>query len=104
MASALADAIKHDVGIPVMAIGQFTTIDQINTTLLADRADLIAMGKTLLVNPGFVLQSAAYEQESLDSLVPDPYRVGIPQLNKTQAWMRKEFERMKVALKPQSHR
>lgn len=100
----LADAIKHDVGIPVMAIGQFTTIDQINTTLLADRADLIAMGKTLLVNPGFVLQSAAYEQESLDSLVPDPYRVGIPQLNKTQAWMRKEFERMKVALKPQSHR
>ncbi|MCT1531926.1 FAD-dependent monooxygenase [Sphingobacterium daejeonense] len=100
----LADAIKHDVGIPVMAIGQFTTIDQINTTLLADRADLIGLGKALLVNPGFVLQSAAYERESLNGMVPGPYQVGVAQLYKSQSWMRNEFEKMKIALKPQSHR
>lgn len=100
----LADAIKHDVDIPVMAIGQFTTIDQINTTLLADRADLVALGKAMLVNPGFVLQSAAYEQESLNGMIPGPYQVGVSQLYKSQLWMRREFEKMKVALKPQSHK
>ena len=100
----LADAIKHEVKIPVMAIGQFTTVDQINTTLLADRADLVGLGKALLVNPGFVLQSAAYEQEMLNGMVPGPYQVGVPQLYKNQAWMRNEFEKMKIALKPQSHR
>jgi len=100
----LADAIKHDAGIPVMAIGQFTTIDQINTTLLADRADLIALGKAMLVNPGFVLQSAAYEQETLNGIVPGPYQVGVSQLYKSQSRLRNEFEKMKIALKPQSHK
>jgi len=100
----LADAIKHDASIPVMAMGQFTTIDQINTTLLANRADLIALGKALLVNPSFVLQSAAYEKEQLNGQVPGPYQVGIAQLYKNQAWTRNEFEKMKIALKPQSHK
>ena len=100
----LADAIKHDVGIPVMTMGQFSTIDQINTTLLADRADLIALGKAILVNPSFVLQSAAYEQEPLNGEIPRQYQVGIAQLYKNQGWARNEYEKMKVALKPQSHK
>lgn len=99
----LANAIKKKLNIPTMAMGDISTIDNINTVLLAGRADLIAVGKSLLTNPGLALQAAAYEGQSRDGLVPEPYLVGVDTLYNYQQRMRRDYERMKIALKPKGH-
>lgn len=58
-----ADRIKQDVtgpvGAAVIAVGAISSYDDANSILLADRADLIAVGRTHLYNPNWTLQAAA---------------------------------------------
>ncbi len=55
-----SDAIRNDVGIPTIAVGNITTADQVNTIVASGRADLVALARTHLVNPHFTLQAAAH--------------------------------------------
>lgn len=55
-----SDAIRSDVGIPTIAVGNITTADQVNTIIASGRADLVALARTHLVNPHFTLQAAAH--------------------------------------------
>ncbi|NJN39798.1 MAG: bifunctional salicylyl-CoA 5-hydroxylase/oxidoreductase, partial [Gammaproteobacteria bacterium] len=55
-----SDAIRNDVGIPTIAVGNITTADQVNTIVASGRADLVALARAHLVNPHFTLQAAAY--------------------------------------------
>ncbi len=61
-----ADRIRHLVaepaGVPVIAVGAISSHDDVNSILLAGRADLCALGRTHLYNPQWTLQAAA-EQE-----------------------------------------
>ncbi|WP_433170497.1 bifunctional salicylyl-CoA 5-hydroxylase/oxidoreductase [Actinoallomurus sp. CA-150999] len=61
-----ADKIRHQVagpaGVPVIAVGAISSYDDVNSILLAGRADLCALGRTHLYNPQWTLQAAA-EQE-----------------------------------------
>ncbi|WP_042396722.1 bifunctional salicylyl-CoA 5-hydroxylase/oxidoreductase [Streptacidiphilus carbonis] len=61
-----ADRIRHRVagpaGVPVIAVGAISSYDDVNSILLAGRADLCALGRTHLYNPQWTLQAAA-EQE-----------------------------------------
>ncbi|MEW9515456.1 bifunctional salicylyl-CoA 5-hydroxylase/oxidoreductase [Streptomyces tubercidicus] len=61
-----ADKIRHRVagpaGVPVIAVGAISSYDDVNSILLAGRADLCALGRTHLYNPQWTLQAAA-EQE-----------------------------------------
>jgi len=61
-----ADRIRHLVagpaGVPVIAVGAISSYDDVNSILLAGRADLCALGRTHLYNPQWTLQAAA-EQE-----------------------------------------
>ncbi|MGW1617569.1 bifunctional salicylyl-CoA 5-hydroxylase/oxidoreductase [Streptomyces sp. NPDC002172] len=61
-----ADRIRHQVagpaGVPVIAVGAISSYDDVNSILLAGRADLCALGRTHLYNPQWTLQAAA-EQE-----------------------------------------
>lgn len=61
-----ADRIRHKVagpaGVPVIAVGAISSYDDVNSILLAGRADLCALGRTHLYNPHWTLQAAA-EQE-----------------------------------------
>ncbi|TLM86280.1 bifunctional salicylyl-CoA 5-hydroxylase/oxidoreductase [Pseudarthrobacter sp. NamE2] len=61
-----ADRIRHEVAAPagaaVIAVGAISTYDDVNSILLAGRADLIALGRTHLYDPQWTLHAAA-EQE-----------------------------------------
>ncbi|GAA3293210.1 bifunctional salicylyl-CoA 5-hydroxylase/oxidoreductase [Arthrobacter citreus] len=61
-----ADKIRNqaaaDAGVAVIAVGAVSSYDDVNSILLAGRADFCALGRTHLYNPQWTLQAAA-EQE-----------------------------------------
>lgn len=61
-----ADRIRHEVaaqaGVAVIAVGAISSYDDVNSILLAGRADLCALGRTHLYDPQWTLHAAA-EQE-----------------------------------------
>ncbi|HMI06480.1 MAG TPA: FAD-dependent monooxygenase [Flavobacterium sp.] len=98
-----SDVIRNSVEIPTIATGFIQDIDQINTILLNGRADLVALGKPLLLDPNFVRHAQAYEQFQPDD-IPNQYTMGIQHLFPLHQSERKEKENMKKALKPESHK
>jgi anthraniloyl-CoA monooxygenase len=98
-----SDVVRNSVHIPTITTGFIQDIDQINTILLNGRADLVALGKPLLLDPNFVRHAQAYEQyEPAD--IPNQYMAGISHLYPLHAAERKLIEGMKKALKPESHK
>ena len=57
-----ADAIRHQVGIATVAVGAISSYDDVNSILLAGRADLCALARPHLYDPAWTLHAAA-EQE-----------------------------------------
>ena len=53
-----ADRIRHEVGIPVMAVGALLGADHANTVLAAGRADLAVMARPHLRDPYLTLHAA----------------------------------------------
>ena len=76
-----ADRIRHEVaaatGTAVIAVGAIASYDDVNSILLAGRADLCALGRTHLYDPHWTLHAAA-EQEYRGAGVqwPLPYEAG----------------------------
>ncbi|WP_406316625.1 bifunctional salicylyl-CoA 5-hydroxylase/oxidoreductase [Streptosporangium sp. NBC_01639] len=70
-----ADRIRHEVagpaGVAVIAVGAISSYDDVNSILLAGRADLCALGRSHLYNPQWTLQAAA-EQEYRGAGAPWP--------------------------------
>jgi anthraniloyl-CoA monooxygenase len=97
-----SDAIRNTVGVPTITTGFIQDIDQINTILLNGRADLVALGRPLLLDANFVRNAEAYEQYKTTS-IPNQYLPGISHLYPYKAAERKALESMKKALKPESH-
>ncbi|HXT87620.1 MAG TPA: bifunctional salicylyl-CoA 5-hydroxylase/oxidoreductase, partial [Trebonia sp.] len=58
-----ADRIRHEVagpaGVAVIAVGAISSYDDVNSILLAGRADLCALGRTHLYDPQWTLHAAA---------------------------------------------
>jgi anthraniloyl-CoA monooxygenase len=54
-----AERIRHEVGIPVMAVGGIQGVDHANTVVGAGRADLCAIARAHLADPYLTLQGAA---------------------------------------------
>ena len=58
-----ADRIRHEVarpaGVAVIAVGAISSHDDVNSILLAGRADLCALGRTHLYDPQWTLHAAA---------------------------------------------
>ena len=98
-----ADAVRNTVHVPTITAGYIQDIDQINTIILNGRADLVALGRPLLLDANFVRTAQAYEQfESGD--IPKQYQAGISHLFPLKASERKQLEGMKKALKPKSNK
>ncbi len=98
-----SDAIKNTIDIPTITTGTIQDIDQINTIILNGRADLVALGRPLLLDPNFVRNAQAYEQfEAKD--IPWQYESGISHLYPYKLSERKAVENMKKSLKPESHK
>lgn len=104
----LADQIRNNVDMPVITVGGFQTLDQVNTVLLNGRADMVALGKALLADPSWVRQGQAYEQipfsDPAELGVPAPYRQSVASQFSHWFYERKQIEAMKKALKPASHK
>ena len=54
-----ADRIRNEVGMPTIAVGAISSYDDVNTTILAGRADLCALGRPHLYDPYWTLHAAA---------------------------------------------
>jgi len=53
-----SDRIRQEVGIPTIAVGGIASVDDVNTILLAGRADLVALARPHLVDPYWMLNAA----------------------------------------------
>lgn len=67
-----ADRIRHEVGIPVLAVGAIQGPDHANTVLAAGRADLCALARPHLIDPHLTLR-ASIEYDFADQAWPKQY-------------------------------
>jgi anthraniloyl-CoA monooxygenase len=98
-----SDTVRNTVHIPTITAGYIQDIDQINTIILNGRADLVALGRPLLVDANFVRNAQAYEQFQATD-IPNSYKMGISHLYPLKATERKQSDGMKKALKPKSNK
>ena len=54
-----ADRIRHEAGIPAIAVGAISSHDDVNTIILSGRADLCALARPHLFDPHWTLHAAA---------------------------------------------
>ena len=71
-----SDRIRLEVGIPTMTVGAVSSIDDVNTILVAGRADLCLLSRPHLVDPYWTL-NAALDLGYRDRTVPKQYRSGL---------------------------
>ncbi|MEU3691448.1 bifunctional salicylyl-CoA 5-hydroxylase/oxidoreductase [Streptomyces narbonensis] len=57
-----ADLIRNTVGIPVITVGAISTYDDVNSLILAGRADLCGLGRAQLHDPLWTLHAAAAQR------------------------------------------
>ncbi|CCG52315.1 Probable bifunctional protein Monooxygenase/ dehydrogenase [Flavobacterium indicum GPTSA100-9 = DSM 17447] len=98
-----SDAVRNSIHIPTITAGYIQDIDQINTIILNGRADLVALGRPLLLDPYFVRNAQAYENFKAND-IDVSYQAGISHLYPLKASERKQMEGMKKALKPKSNK
>ncbi|MEU3961732.1 FAD-dependent monooxygenase [Streptomyces buecherae] len=72
-----ADRIRNEAGVPVIAVGAISSWDDVNSLLLAGRADLCALARPHLYDPHWTLHAAAEQgYEGPGAPWPAPYRAG----------------------------
>jgi len=69
-----ADQIRNEVGVTTIAVGAISSYDDVNSILLAGRADLCAIGRAHLYDPQWTLHAAAEQDHPVEW--PAPYRAG----------------------------
>jgi anthraniloyl-CoA monooxygenase len=83
-----ADRIRHETGVPVIAVGAISSWDDVNSLILAGRTDLCALARPHLYDPHWTLHAAAEQGYDGPGVVwPTPYRAGSrrPQTGRTDA-------------------
>ncbi len=70
-----ADRIRNEVGIPTIAVGAISSYDDVNTIVLAGRADLCALARPHIYDPHWTLHAAAEQDYPGVEWVPQ-YRAG----------------------------
>ncbi|MGW7514885.1 bifunctional salicylyl-CoA 5-hydroxylase/oxidoreductase [Streptomyces sp. NPDC054796] len=72
-----ADRIRNTLGVPVIAVGAISSWDDVNSLVLAGRADLCALARPHLYDPHWTLHAAADQgYEGPGAPWPLPYRAG----------------------------
>jgi anthraniloyl-CoA monooxygenase len=71
-----ADRIRNEIGMPTIAVGAISSYDDVNTTLLAGRADLCALGRPHLYDPYWTLHAAAEQGIARREDWIDQYKAG----------------------------
>jgi len=90
-----ADRIRNEVGMPTIAVGAIASYDDVNTIVLAGRADMCALARPHLYDPHWTLHAAAEQEYAGDGVqwVPQ-YQAGSrkPPTGRTDD-VRKELQR-----------
>lgn len=71
----LADRIRNEAGIPVIAVGNIVDADQVNSIVMSGRADLVALGRPHLADPAWTMRASAHAGDRRQ-FVPPPYIPG----------------------------
>jgi len=72
-----ADAIRNRVGIPTIAVGIISSWDDVNSIVLAGRADLCAVGRAHLYDPNWTLHAAVEQDyDGPGAVWPLPWQAG----------------------------
>src|SRR5271169_3961084 len=76
-----ADRIRNEIGrkygVAVIAVGAISSYDDVNSIILAGRADLCALGRTHLYDPQWTLHAAAEQEYTGPGAVwPGPFAAG----------------------------
>jgi anthraniloyl-CoA monooxygenase len=76
-----ADRIRNEIGtkygVAVIAVGAISSYDDVNSIILAGRADLCALGRTHLYDPQWTLHAAAEQEYTGPGAVwPEPFAAG----------------------------
>ncbi|MFD9205558.1 bifunctional salicylyl-CoA 5-hydroxylase/oxidoreductase [Streptomyces sioyaensis] len=72
-----ADRIRNTLGVPVIAVGAISSWDDVNSLVLAGRADLCALGRPHLYDPHWTLHAAAEQGYAGPGAPwPLPYQAG----------------------------
>jgi anthraniloyl-CoA monooxygenase len=81
-----SDAIRNQAGLATVAVGVISSYDDVNSIILAGRADLCAIGRAHLWNPNWTLHAAAAQGYAGPAAEwPDPWKAGSrpPQTGRT---------------------
>ena len=95
-----SEQVRNEAHLATMCVGNITTADQVNTILAAGRADLVALGRPHLVDPGFTMKAAAWY--GADVHCPPQYLPGKEQIFRNSVRDRQDFEELKVKAKPKT--
>ncbi|MGI8576603.1 MAG: bifunctional salicylyl-CoA 5-hydroxylase/oxidoreductase [Nocardioidaceae bacterium] len=72
-----ADAIRNRTGVATIAVGAISSYDDVNSIILAGRADLCALGRAHLYNPSWTLHAAVEQDyDGPGAQWPLPWRAG----------------------------
>ena len=63
-----ADRIRNEVGLPTIAVGAIASYDDVNTIVLAGRADMCALARPHLYDPHWTLHAAAEQEYAGDGV------------------------------------
>ena len=96
-----SEQVRNEAEVATMCVGNITTPDQVNTILAAGRADLVALGRPHLVDPGFTMRAAAW-YGAADAYCPPQYLPGKEQIFRNSVRDRQDFEELKVKAKPKT--
>jgi anthraniloyl-CoA monooxygenase len=96
-----SEQVRNEAHLATMCVGNITTADQVNTILAAGRADLVALGRPHLVDPGFTMKAAAW-YGATDAYCPPQYLPGKEQIFRNSVRDRQDFEELKVKGKPKT--
>ena len=78
-----ADRVRQEAGVATIAVGAITDADQANGIIASGRADLVAIGRPHLVNPGWTLtESSRMGYPRTAALWPPQYRAAKQQLDR----------------------
>ena len=79
----LADRVRQEAPVPVIAVGAISDADQANGIIASGRADLVAIGRPHLANPAWLLTEAArLGFNGTGALWPPQYRAAKVQLER----------------------
>jgi len=96
-----SEQVRNEGHVATMCVGNITTADQVNTILAAGRADLVALARPHLVDPGFTMKAAAWYGAGDTYCLPQ-YLPGKEQIFRNSVRDRQDFEELKVKAKPKT--